>query len=154
MTVRAATALAGLLFLTNAAFAGPYTDNLSKCLVASTTPADRVALARWMSVAFSAHPGVSPISPVKPADIENANAEVGSLVMKLLTDSCREKAKLALQYEGPATIQLSFKVLGQVAGMELASSPDVQARMSGFSKHIDIEQVKALAMEPAAKVAN
>jgi hypothetical protein len=154
MSLRAVAALAGLLLLSPFALAGPYADDLSKCLVASTTPADRVGLARWIFIAFSAHPSVAPISNVKPADVESANAEIGNLLMKLLTDSCREKATLAIKYEGPATFQLSFQVLGQVAGMELASNPDVQARMSGFAKHIDNDKLKALATDPAAKAAN
>ncbi len=154
MKLRAASALSGLLFLSHAAFAGPYTDDLSRCLVASTTQADRVALARWIFIAFAAHPSVAPISSVKASDIESANAEIGSLFMKLLTNSCREKTKIALKFEGPAAIQLSFQALGQVAGMELASSPSVQVRMSGFSKHIDESKIKELTAEPAAKAAN
>jgi len=154
MKSRAATALACLALLAPLAAAGPYTDDLSKCLVASTTPADRVALVRWIFIAFSAQPTVATMSAVKPADVDGANAEIGGLFMKLLTDSCREKAKLALRYEGPATIQLSFQVLGQVAGMELASSPEVQARMTGFSKHIDVEKLKELSGEPAARTGN
>jgi hypothetical protein len=35
--------------------------------------------------------------------------------------------------------------------MELASNPSVQARMSGFSKHIDESKIKELATEPEAK---
>src|SRR5580658_6709822 len=132
MKLRAAFALSGLLLLLHATFAGPYTDDLSKCLVASTTPTDRVALARWIFFAFSAHPSVASYSAVKASDIESANVEIGALFMKLLTNSCREKTKAALRYEGPAAIQLSFQTLGQVAGMELASNPAVQAKMAGL----------------------
>lgn len=74
--------------------------------------------------------------------------------MKLLTVSCRDKAKAAFRYEGPAASQLSFQTLGQVAGMELAMNPNVQARMSGMSKHIDAEKIKELAAEPDPKPAN
>jgi hypothetical protein len=154
MTQRVALTLSGLLLLSHVAIAGPYTDDLSKCLVASTTPADRVALARWIFIAFSAHPSVAPISSVSAADIESANAEIGALFMKLLTVSCRDKAKAAFRYEGPAASQLSFQTLGQVAGMELATNPNVQARMSGMSKHIDAEKIKELTTEPDPKPAN
>jgi hypothetical protein len=154
MRLRSVSALSALLCFSHAALAGPYTDDLSKCLVASTTQADRVALARWIFIAFAAHPSVAPISTVKPADIESANAEIASLFMKLLTESCREKTKMAMKYEGPAAIQLSFQTLGQVAGMELASNASVQARMSGFSKHIDESKIKELATEPEAKAPN
>ena len=154
MRPRLLFALPSLLLLSHPVLAGPYTDDLSRCLVASTTQTDRVALARWIFIAFSAHPSVAPISAVKPADVESANAEIGSLFMKLLTDSCREKTKTALKFEGPAAIQFSFQALGQVAGMELASNPSVQARMSGFSKHIDESKIKELGTEPDAKTPN
>jgi len=76
------------------------------------------------------------------------------MLMKLLTESCRDKTKIAMKYEGPAAIQLSFQALGQVAGMELASSPEVQARMSGFAKHIDAERFKKLGSELDASTAH
>ncbi len=136
------------------ATAGPYTDDLSKCLVASTTVDDRVALVKWMFISFAAHPSVAGIANTKPADIERANADFGALLMRLLTSSCREKTQVALKYEGSAAIQLSFQVLGQVAGMELARNPDVQARMSGISKQIDESKIKALVEESAPKPAN
>src|SRR5476649_707011 len=151
MHIKIPLALSGFLLFSAAACAGPYTDDLSKCLVAATTPDDRIALARWIFIAFSAHPSVAPISAVKPADVDSANAEIGDLFMKLLTNTCRERTKDALKYEGGAAIQLSFQTLGQVAGMELASNPLVQARMSGFSKHIDEAKLKELTAEPAVK---
>ncbi len=150
MNLRVAFAVSTLLMLSNAVSAGPYTDDLGKCLVASTTPSDRVALARWMFIGFAAHPSVAPISAVKPGDIDSANAEIGGLFMKLLTESCREKTKVALKFEGPAAIQLGFQTLGQVAGMELASSPSVQARLSGIKSHVDDDKIKQLIAEPLA----
>jgi hypothetical protein len=151
MTLRATATLSCLLLFSHTALAGPYTDDLSRCLVASTTQDDRVALARWIFIAFAAHPTVAPISAVKPADIDSANAEIGTLFMKLLTDSCRDKAKTAIRYEGAAAIQLSFQALGQVAGTELASNSAVKARMSGISKFIDSDKIKELSAEPDAK---
>jgi hypothetical protein len=146
-------ALCVLLATSHTAFAGPYTDDLSKCLVASTSQSDRVALARWIFISFSAHPGVAPISAVKPADVDAANAQAGQLFMKLLTESCRDKAKVAIRYEGTVAIQLSFQTLGQVAGVELASDPRVQARMSGMLKSLDENKIKSLAAESDPKEA-
>ena len=148
MTGRTAIALTCLALAAPAALAGPYTDDLSRCLVSSTTQADRVALARWIFIAFAAHPNVAPISAVKPADIDAANAEIGALFMKLLTDSCRDKAKIAFRYEGPSASQLSFQALGQVAGSELATNPGVQARMSGITKYLDADKLKSLSTDP------
>lgn len=129
------------------AHAGPYGDDLAKCLVESTTKEDRIALMRWMFAAAAANPAVASIANVSPKVMDDANATMGALMMKLLTDSCREKAKKALTYEGPATIQLSFQVFGQVAAGELFSSPEVGKAMAGLQNHVDQKKLDALKTE-------
>jgi hypothetical protein len=125
--------------------AGPYTDELSKCLVASTTAADRVDLVKWMFAAASSHPAVRPMSTVTPAQLDAANRKMGALVMRLLTETCVQQTRDALKYEGAATLQTSFQVLGQVAGRELFTSPEVKEALSGLDQYVDGEKVQALA---------
>jgi len=139
-----------MLWLAPVAEAGTFSDELGRCFVSSTTADDRVALARWIFIAFSAHPGVAPISTVTDADIERSNTEIGALFMKLLLGSCHDQAKAALKYEGTVALQSSFSILGQVAGMELASSPQAQARMAGLAQHIDAAKIGELVKEPDA----
>ncbi len=79
--------------------------------------------------------------------MEEANATTGALFMRLLTESCKDKAKKALVYEGPASIQLSFTVLGQVAAGELFSSPEVKEAMSGLEKSVDNKKLEQLKNE-------
>ena len=125
-------------------FGGIYTDDLAKCLVESTTSQDRTTLVRWMFGAATAHPDVASIAKVPPAVMEKSNAEVADLLVRLLTQSCVDKSKKAIKYEGPAAIQMSFQVLGQVAGTELFSNPEVQKATAGLEKHIDKEKLAAL----------
>ncbi len=68
--------------------------------------------------------------------------------MRLLTESCRLQTQKALRFEGPATIQLSFTVLGQVAGAELFSNPAVTKGMADLAKYIDSRKLDALKAEP------
>lgn len=96
-------------------FGGIYTDDLSRCLVDSTSQDDRSTLVRWIFEAMSQHPTVASLTSVKPADLEEANKAVGALFMRLLTETCLQKAKDAVANEGPPAIQMSFQVLGQVA---------------------------------------
>ena len=132
------------LFLACRAYAGPYGDDLAKCLVDSTTKEDRTALVRWMFAAAAANPAVAPIANVSPKTIDSANATTGTLFMRLLTESCKEKAKKALTYEGSATIQQSFQVLGQVAAGEMFASPEVRKAMAGLDKHVDTKKLDEL----------
>jgi hypothetical protein len=125
-------------------FAGVYSDELAKCLVDSTTARDRTTLVRWMFGAATAHPDVASIAKVAPAQMEKANAAVADLLVKLLTESCVDKSRKAVKYEGALAIQQSFQVLGQVAGTELFSNPEVQKATASLEKHIDKQKLAAL----------
>ncbi len=133
-----------VLFQTVSVHAGPYTDELSKCIVASTTTDDRVAIVKWMFSAASLHPAVKSITSVSKEQLEEANKITAELLMRLLTESCMQQAQKAIQYEGQIAIQSSFQILGQVAGRELFSSPDVAAGMAGFEKHFDGEKLESV----------
>lgn len=132
------------LSLVGPAQAGVYTDDLSRCLVEKTDGEDRIALVRWMFSAAAAHPAVASIAAITPEQMDASNKAIADLFMTLLTDVCREQAVKALEYEGPATIQLSFQVLGQVAGTELFASPEVAQAMAGLDKYTDREKLEAL----------
>lgn len=139
------TFLLGLL-LSPSAFAGPYGDDLAKCLVSSTTQEDRLALVKWLFSAASLHPGVNSIISVTVSDkqIDDANKHIGGLFMRLLTISCKPEAEKAIQYEGAVTFQTSFEILGKVAGQELFSNPTVAEAMSRVDRYIDRKKIDAL----------
>ena len=141
MKFKAKLAWICLLSCSAPSYAGPYGDDLAKCLVGATTQDDRIALVRWMFAAASAHPAVASISSVSAQEMQKSNETVGALFVKLLTESCKDKAKTALQYEGPATMQLSFQVLGQVAASELFSSPEVKQAMAGLQTYFKDKQL-------------
>jgi hypothetical protein len=130
--------------LPQSVYAGVYSDDLSKCLVASTTQEDRLTLVNWMFAAASLHPSVTAASPVSAEALDQVNKKMADLFMRLVTVSCKTQVEKALQYEGEVTFQTSFQVLGQVAGRELFSSPEVSAAMSGVQKHLDLEKLQAL----------
>ena len=119
--------------------AGPYGDSLAKCLVSATTEADRTALVKWMFTASAAHPAIEPIVSVSPEQATESNKVMGEMVTKLLVDLCRTETEEALQFEGEMTLQTAFSVLGQVAGRELFSSPEVADAMAGFEAYLDTD---------------
>ena len=137
------------ILATGSASAGVYTDTLGKCLVDNTTTEDRTMLVRWLFTAASAHPAISSLSTVSAADRDAANKTTANLFVRLLTESCKDAATTALKFEGPATLQLSFQVLGQVAGAELFSNPQVAAVMADLDKHMAPGALDVLKSEPA-----
>jgi hypothetical protein len=124
--------------------AGPYTDALAKCLVDSTTVDDRSTLVRWMFAAASAHPAVASIANVTPAQLDEMNRVTANLFVNLLTESCPDVARDALQFEGQSAIEGGFNVLGQVAGRELFSAPEVAGSLAGLERHVDTNKLQKL----------
>ena len=55
--------------------AGPYTDDLSKCLVNSTTESDRMALVQWIFSAAASHPAVKSIVSISEEQMEMAKGD-------------------------------------------------------------------------------
>lgn len=124
--------------------AGPYQDDLSKCLVSSTSKDDRIDLVRWMFAAMGTHPAVKTLAAVTPQQVDAANQSVAKLFNRLLTKDCMDQTQKALQYEGRATVELSFQLLGQVAARELFTDPAVMTAMKGLTKYFDEKQLAAV----------
>ncbi len=135
--------LAALLIPTQATYAGPYSDELSKCFIESTTVSDRATFVKWMFSAASSHPAVKSIAEVSQEQLDSANKQVAEIIMKILTDSCSQKAEKAIRYEGSSALETSFGVLGEVAGQELFSSPDVAASMANVANYLDEEKLNS-----------
>jgi len=127
--------------------AGPYADDLSKCLVEKTTREDRNALVRWVFVAASRHPAVASVSDVSDEALAGANEDTAKLFMHLLTESCLDQTRNAIQYEGASTLETSFSVLGQVAAKELFSSPEVGTAIAGLEAFMDEDKLRAIVAE-------
>jgi len=141
-------ALVGVALLAaSSANAGLYGDDMSRCLVEKTTKEERIALVRWMFVAAAAHPAVADIAKIGSDELDKSNKLLGELMTTLLADRCKEQTKKAVKYEGPAAIQLGFQVLGQVAGSDLFSSPEVAKGMAGLEKYIDKQKLEMLGKE-------
>ncbi|UCE62777.1 MAG: hypothetical protein JSU59_07780, partial [Nitrospirota bacterium] len=105
--------------------AGPYTDDLSKCLVESTTPETRMVLVKWLFMALSQHPAITSFGTFPDSEWHETSQGVADLLVRLLTESCPKKAQAALQYEGRVALQSSLQVFGTIAGTELFTNPVV-----------------------------
>lgn len=119
------------------ALAGPYGDEMAKCLVKSTTVSDRNTLVKWMFAAAAVHPEVRDIAIATNAQRDELDRKVASMIENLLIVSCKAETRQASEYEGSSVFESSFRILGQVAGRELFADPAVSEKMGGFVKYID-----------------
>jgi len=88
------------------------------------------------------------MSNVKPEDLEEGNKRTTQLFMRLLTESCLQKAKEAIRIEGAGAIQTSFGVLGQVAVANLFSDPNVAKALASIEKYADKQKLQELTQQP------
>lgn len=124
-------------FTSTKAEAGPYGDDLGKCLVNSTTSTDKRALVKWMFATAALHPDFKLITAVSTQQYDALNKAVGTLFDRLLTKTCRQQAQQAVKFEGDSTIESSFQILGQAAARELFAYPSVAAGMADMTKQAD-----------------
>jgi len=131
-----------LLAATLPAFAGPYADDLAKCLVDSTSNGDRNDLVQWMFVSIALHPQVQWMGPVPEGKRTEVNQKTARLFEKLLVESCLAKTQAALKYEGAGTIESAFGVLGQVAARGLFEDPSVAQGVADLQRHMDGRRIE------------
>lgn len=125
------------------ASAGVYTDDLSRCLVSRTTPAQKDILVNWIFSAMSRNPSVAPYVSIPDAKRKQFNIEMAGLFQSLMTVTCKQEMQLAVKYEGKEAIASGFNTLGQVAGRELFLSPAVAKEMSALDKYLDKDKLNA-----------
>jgi hypothetical protein len=74
---------------------------------------------------------------------EQASQLVGTLFTRLLTEGCKEQARLAARNEGSQAFQTAFGSLGKLAIQELTSNQEVNASISAFERYIDKKKIEA-----------
>jgi hypothetical protein len=138
------TLLIALLCAPYSVSAGPFADDMAKCLVNSTSPAERTVFVRWMFSLMTLHPDLTSMSNVRPQQRDELTKQTGALFQKLLLESCRAQTQRAVQNEGPQTIQYAFQVLGQSATVSMLTDPHVAEAAKTLAKYLDEEKLKEL----------
>ena len=141
-TLASVTTTAILLLTAPTASAGPYGDTLAKCLVKSTSSAEKTTLVQWMFATIALHPDVQALSSVTPQQRGELNKKTARLFERLIAESCVNETRDAIKYEGTSTIESSFSLLGQVATRELFTNPRVSEGLAELGKQFDEEKLK------------
>jgi hypothetical protein len=126
------------------AYAGPFTDDMGKCLVRSATTEDKSLLVQWMFATMTIHPDVKHMGQVTDAQRAQLNKKMGDLMVALLSERCAKESREAVKNEGMQAVESSFNLLGQVAAQALFTNADVAAGLSEFAKGIDEAKLKGL----------
>jgi hypothetical protein len=133
-----------LLLACGATWAGVHTDEMAKCLVASTSQKDRSELARWIFASAALHPEVRGMVSVPAAAREQLNQAAARLLERLLTGSCGKQTAAAITHDGRLAFEMSYQVLAHVALKELMTNKAVMSGFEAFKKHVETARIEAL----------
>ena len=137
-----------LTFLLNVSnkpiFAGPFGDDMAKCLVTSTSNRDRTKLLKWMFRVYGDHPEVSYMVDLSDREKKVIDKDVAQIFTRLLSEDCIDETKKALDYEGDNVMYNAFQILGQVAAQGFNGNPDVMKSINKFVELIDYEKLDYL----------
>ncbi len=151
-TIVLACGVTALCLTTTCASAGIYSDEMAKCLVKSSTADDQTLLVQWIFSAMAAHPAVKPMTNVTAEQQTDFNRKVADLAQRLTIVDCHKETVDALKYEGPASFEQSFSILGQVAMRGMMSNPLVATDLGALSGFMDRTKIEALAKEAGLPV--
>ncbi len=126
-----------------AAAAAP-ADDLANCLKDNTTGKDRKDLARWVFLSISVHPDMRPDSNATEATRTAANKNMAELVTRLLTERCATETRAVAGANAREAMRNAFRLLGEVAVMELTTNQDVAKSIEGFTQYLDIKKFEAV----------
>jgi hypothetical protein len=141
-----AISLAALAYSENAV-AGLYSDDLSRCLVKSSSQEDNNTLMRWLFSAMAVNPAITSLTSITPAQHDAFNKAGAELFERLVLKDCRTEAVTAFRYEGADTLGTSFRVLGEVAGRGLMSEGAASKELGRVATYLHQDQWEALGKE-------
>lgn len=150
MSIPAALAFVPLAIvgMGGATYAGPYTDALSKCMVDSTTEADKGDLVRWLFASEAQHPEVASLLTITPEQRADMSSRVAVLFERLLTRDCRSQFQDARRNEGEETVSRSFALLARAAMGDLIENPTVSSALASVDSYLDKQKIAAVIDAP------
>lgn len=133
--------VAGLLGATQFANAGPAVDQLSKCLVKSTTTADKTTVLQWTFTALAQHPDLKNFSQVNAQQKTILDQKLAQTLQRILTEQCATQAQAVIKAEGLQGIGESFQELGSITGEEILKTPEIKQQLNGVLKYVDLNKL-------------
>lgn len=125
-------------------FAGPFGDDMSKCLVLATSSKDNSLLGRWLVRVYGEHGESKDLTNLSDYNKEQIDKDVARLFTRLLSEDCEVETKKALKFEGDMVMFNAFRTLGEVAGKELLEDKNVSKAINKFTEYVDYGKLKYL----------
>lgn len=140
--------VAGLVGATQVANAGQAVDQLSECLVKSTTAADKTAVLQWTFTALAQHPELKAFSNVTAEQKTALDKSLAQTLQRILVEQCSTQAQAVIKTEGLQSLGESFQELGSITGEEILKTPEIKQQLNGVLKYVDLNKLVTTFLTP------
>lgn len=130
------------------ALAGPTVDQLSDCLVKSTTATDKTTVLQWTFAALSVHPDLKAYSHITAEQRTQLDQKLAQILQRILVEQCSVQAKAVIQTDGLQAVGDSFQELGSITGEEILKNPEVKQQLKGVVRYIDLNKLVMTFLTP------
>ncbi|MDM1310430.1 hypothetical protein HXZ79_04015 [Acinetobacter indicus] len=137
-----------LLGCSQVSTAGPTVDQLSQCLVKSTTAADKTTVLQWTFSALAAHPDLKQYSNVSDAQKTQLDKNLAQVLQRILVEQCSAQTKAVIQAEGMQAVGESFQELGSITGDEILKKPEIKQQLQGVLRYVDLNKLVTTFLTP------
>ncbi len=145
---RAALLAATVLGATQMSMASSTVDQLSDCLVKSTTVTDKTAVLQWTFVALSTHPELKQFSQVTEDQKTALDKNVAQVLQRILVEQCSAQTKAVIQADGLQAVGESFQQLGRITGEEIVKNTEVKQQLNGLLRYVDLNKMVTTFLTP------
>lgn len=128
--------------------ASPTVDQLSDCLVKSTTATDKTAVLQWTFSALSTHPDLKAMSNVTDAQRTQLDQKFAQVLQRVIVEQCAAQTKAVIQTDGLQAVGDSFQALGRTTGEEIIQNPEVKQQLKGVIRYVDLNKLVTTFLTP------
>jgi len=139
---------ATLLSVTQVTLAGPTVNQLSDCLMKSTTATDKTTVLQWTFVALGNHPDLKALSNVTASQKEALDKNLATVLQRILVEQCSVQTKAVIAAEGVQAVGDSFQELGRITGEEILENPEVKSQLKGVLRYVDLNKLVVTFLTP------
>ena len=139
---------ATLLSVTQVTLAGPTVNQLSDCLMKSTTVTDKTTVLQWTFVALGNHPDLKAFSNVTASQKEALDKNLATVLQRILVEQCSTQTKAVIAAEGVQAVGDSFQELGRITGEEILENPEVKSQLKGVLRYVDLNKLVVTFLTP------
>ena len=121
-------------------YAGPYQDDLIRCVGENLSDADKINFVAFISLALSRLPEMKDVVFIDKVRSESIVKAYAESIERLILDDCEEKSVLLVKFEGPAALFSSSSIIGQMALREKMGDPAVVEIFDEMDKYASEEE--------------